>query len=181
MTDRELLKAVLCTISQHELNALLSRQGLEKEMGEALHHFLIQEDVVEAMSKQFDLDKDKMTSSKPDTLKLAIYRFLRRIGMEEAELYKRCNIGKDHYYQIRDGKIKRVRNKNLFLQFALVLKLDYFETVYLLSLGGHLFNPALSMCDYIIAHCLYQKIYDFDKVDELLEKYGLESLWGKED
>ncbi len=100
--------------------------------------------------------------------------------MEEAELYKRCNISKDHYYQIRDGKIKRVRNKNLFFQFALVLKLDYFETVYLLNLGGHLFNPSMSMYDYVIAHCLYRKIYDFDKVDNLLENYGLESLWGKE-
>ena len=77
--------------------------------------------------------------------------------MEEAELYKRCNISKDHYYQIRDGKIKRVRNKNLFFQFALVLKLDYFETVYLLNLGGHLFNPSMSMYDYVIAHCLYRK------------------------
>lgn len=77
MTDRELLKAVLCAMSQRELNALLNRHGLDTEAGDALHHFLAQKDVENAMGKQFDLDKDKITPSKPDTLKLAIYRFLR--------------------------------------------------------------------------------------------------------
>lgn len=178
MTDRELLKSVLCEISQSELSSLLHRQGLETKTGKALHDFLKQKDVEEAMSRRFDLEEP--TVSKPDTLKLAIYRFLKRINMEEPELYKKCNISKDHYYQIRDGKIKRARNKELFFQFALILQLDYFEAAYLLNLGGHLFNPAYSMYDYVIAHCLYQKIYDFDAVDSLLEEYGMGSIWGKD-
>ncbi|HBA69761.1 MAG TPA: hypothetical protein DCZ40_10465 [Lachnospiraceae bacterium] len=177
MTDRELLKIVLCEMSQDELSSLLNRQGLETEQGKALHDFLRQKDVEEAMGKRFALETQAV--SRPDTLKLAIYRFLRRIDMEEPEFYKKCGISKDHYYQIRDGKIKRARNKRLFFRFVLILRLDYFEAVYLLNLGGHLFNPSLSMYDYIIAHCLYRKIYDFDAVDELLEKYGLESIWEK--
>lgn len=178
MTDRELLKSVLCGMSQQELNVLLDKHGLGTESGEALHGFLKQEDVEEAMCSRFDLQKPEV--SKPDTLKLAIYRFLDRLDMKESELYNKCNISKDHYYQIRDGKIKRSRNKNLFFQFALVLKLDYFEAVYLLNLGGHLFNPSLSMYDYVIAHCLYHKIYDFGVVEQLLEQCGLDTLWGRE-
>ena len=174
MTEVELLKIVLSEMDQSALNNLLSTHGIETDFGRSLNEFLQREDVNEAMKSRFRLDSSAV--SRPDTLKLALIRFVNRQNMTEKDLYGKCNISNNHYYQVRDGTIKRHKNKGLFFQFALALKLSYYEAVYLLNLAGHHFTPWMSMRDYIIAHCLFNKIYDFDRVNELLEKYGAEFL-----
>lgn len=175
MKEAKLLKMVLSEMSQKELDSLLNLHGLETEMGKELHTFLRREDVDQLMKNRFSLNSSVIPH--PDTFKLAIFRFLERQGLRESSLYKQCSIEKDHYYQVRDGKIKRYKHKGLFFQFALVLRLDYYEAVYLLNLAGHHFMPWMYMRDYIIAFCLYHQKYDFDEVSDLLEKYGAESLY----
>lgn len=172
-TYRELLKTLLSKLSQHELDNLLNGENIESEFGKALHSFLQEPDVGELMAKRFDLGTPSFST--PDTLKDALLRFLKRTDIKESLLY-RDFLDKDHYYQIRDGKIKRPRSKKIFFRFALILQLDYFEAVYLLNLGGHIFNPSLSMYDYVIGHCLCTKKYDIKTVNKLLEEKGLSSL-----
>lgn len=167
---RELLKQLLAKLSQRELDNLLNSEGLGTEFGESLSAFLKEPDVADLMNNRFTLKS--APDIFPDTLKDAINRFLNRLDMKESLLY-RDFMDKDHYYQIRDGKIKRPRSKKIFYRFALILKLDYYETVYLLNLGGHIFSPSSSMYDYVIAHFLCNKVYDFAKINEALEKFGL--------
>jgi hypothetical protein len=163
-------------MSQKDLNDLLNESGLNTAFGCALHEVLQRADYQEMLNDRFSLE-DASVSPHPDTLRLLLYRLLDRRNMTDSQLYHQCDIGKDHYNQVVNGKIKRYKKKGLFFQFALILQLDYFEAVYLLNLAGHPFTPWANMRDYIIAHCLCCKIYDFDEVETLLEKYGADSLY----
>lgn len=176
MTDLEILKNVLAEIPQKELYSLLNEHGLNTEFGEALHMVLQQDDFQEMLKNRFSL-KDANVPRYPDTLRLLLNRLLDRRNMKDSELYNQCNIGKDHYGQLVNGKIKRYKKKGLFFQFALILQLDYYEAVYLLNLAGHHFAPWISMRDYLVAHCLSNKIYDLGHVEALLEEHGAESLY----
>lgn len=172
-TYRELLKNLLAKLSQKDLDNLLNSEGLNSEFGEALSAFLKEPDVSDLLNNRFPLKSVPGVTS--DTLKDAISRFLNRLDMKESLLY-RDFMDKDHYYQIRDGKIKRPRSKKIFFRFAFILQLDYYETVYLLNLGGHIFSPSTSMYDYVIAHFICTKVYDFTKVNDALETFGLSPI-----
>ncbi len=180
MTEREFIKQLLTQISPQEFDRLLNSQDVDSEFGRKLHQLLGEQDMAAAMSERFQLNQPSV--AKPDSLSQAIYRFLARaeenqIKVTEADLYYDC-IDKDHYYQIRDGKIKRSKKKKIFFRIAILLRLDYFETAYLLNLGGHIFSPCFSLEDYIIAHCLCTGQYDINEVNRLLTENNLDSLGG---
>lgn len=111
-TYRELLKNLLAKLSQKDLDNLLNSEGLNSEFGEALSAFLKEPDVSDLLNNRFPLKS--VPGVTPDTLKDAISRFLNRLDMKESLLY-RDFMDKDHYYQIRDGKIKRPRSKKIFM------------------------------------------------------------------
>lgn len=95
-------------------------------------------------------------------------------GLTDAEVYKRAHIDRKLFSKIRNGHIPR---KKAIVSLSLALELNYTETAYLLNLAGFALSPSLAMpFDIIIINAISNRMYNIDKVNELLHQYQLPLL-----
>lgn len=96
-------------------------------------------------------------------------------GLTDVEVYKRAHIDRKLFSKIR--RRGYLPNKKTIISLALALELEYSEAIFLLNLAGYALSISPSMpFDIIISNVIKNKIYDIDKVNELLNRYELPLL-----
>jgi len=104
-----------------------------------------------------------------------LFRYIDLKQLKDSEVYKRAKIDRKQFSKIR--KVGYRPSRPTIIALALALELDYAETISLLSYAGYTLSPSPFMpFDVIIINVIQNKIYDIDKVNELLYRYDLPLL-----
>ncbi len=117
----------------------------------------------------------KRSHEKSVSLGEYINELMGKHGYETAsELYANAGISKQAFYKIlSDGKYRP--SLETMIRLALALKLDTHECKYLLKKASYTLASS-SKFSLIVRYCIENKIYDIDKVNEILEKEGFEKI-----
>ena len=102
---------------------------------------------------------------------------LRRIdeaGMTDAQCYKKANIDRKHFSKIRSDIHYRPK-KQTAVAFAIALGMDLADTQDLLGKAGYTLTKS-SQFDVIIMYCINRRLYDVDRVNEILFSYDQVTL-----
>jgi len=103
-----------------------------------------------------------------------IFQMIKEKNLDEVEIYKKGNISRQLFSRIRSEEDYHP-TKNTVLSLAIGMELNIDETSELLEKAGYAFSSA-SKKDLIIQYFMYHKNYNIFAINEVLEKYGLETL-----
>lgn len=103
-----------------------------------------------------------------------IFQMIKEKNLDEVEIYKKGNISRQLFSRIRSEEDYHP-TKNTVLSLAIGMELNIDETSELLEKAGFAFSSA-SKSDLIIQYFMYHKNYNIFAMNEVLEKYGLETL-----
>lgn len=116
------------------------------------------------------IDKHKINDEKSSDFLDYLYKLIdERHYKKDSDFYKLADISRAQWNSLKSQKHQPSLNTVLKLVFA--LKANNHECKYLLKKAGY---TLASSSDYalIIRYCIENKIYDIDKVNEYLVKYG---------
>jgi len=101
-----------------------------------------------------------------------VVRFTDRAGMTDSQVYNAIGMNRSLWYRMRDDADARTKKSNV-LKLAVVLKLSFWEAVYLIALAGYSFLPGNNDTDKVVSDCLMKGVFDPQAVDAALyEKTG---------
>lgn len=100
-------------------------------------------------------------------------------GEKDSTIYNRASIDRRHFSKIRNRKDYQP-SKQTALSFAIALELDYDKTQKLLATAGYTLGGS-TISDIIISYFIEHQIYNVDKINEILYKYGQPLLGGDPD
>ena len=171
--DTVLLDRILEVMTQEEKESVLSRLKTDP----ASYH---------AMQQKLDLKKEELAGEITEELReyqplsrdfySILSDFIKRADMQDPQVYRAIGMHRNQWSRIRQ-KGKHT-SKHFILKLCLVLKLDLFESNYLLALAGYTFVPD-QKTDYIICRCIRDGRYDPMEVDELLVSMGEAPLFSE--
>ncbi len=119
-------------------------------------------------------DIQKAIINSKDNFVVTLLKLIDMKGMTDVECYKGANVSKQTWYNIMNHK-KYKPNKKTAISFAISLKLTVAETNDLLEKAGYTLSKSIKF-DVIVQYCIENKIYDIDKVNEILFDFGEECL-----
>jgi len=105
--------------------------------------------------------------------------FAERINLTDAQVYNAIGMNRSLWYRMRDNPDARTKKSNV-LKLAIVLRLSFWEAFYLIALAGYSFVPGIDKTDETIARCLMSEEYAPDKIDEMLDENGCDTLFAEE-
>ena len=103
-----------------------------------------------------------------------LYELMDKYGFDKtSDLYDKANISRQYWSKI----INKERQPSLetVLKIVFALKLQNHECKYLLKKAGYTLASS-STYALIIRYCIENKIYDLNKVNDLLEEYGFKAI-----
>ena len=124
------------------------------------------------MSKELDyfIEQHSKTTEKSIGFVEYLYSLLDKYGIENpADIYNKANISRQLWSSIISNKSNPSLNVCLKIVFA--MKLNNHECKYLLKKAGYTLASS-NRYSLIIRYAIENKIYDINKVNDLLEEYG---------
>lgn len=94
--------------------------------------------------------------------------------LKDVEVYKKAQIDRKLFSRIRCNKDYKPK-KNTAISLIIALELDIYEAEELLKLAGLALSSGVRF-DLIIRFCILNAMYDIDKVNEVLYRYGESTL-----
>lgn len=183
VTEKELLIAVLSRLDKLQVLGILEDIGRNTPLGEALYSVLENEcswdsETASGMEELKAILKKELEGAQGYRREFfqELLRFADRAQKTDAQIYNAIGMNRSLWYRLRDQKDAKTNKKNV-LKMAIVLHLDYWEMYYLVNLSGHSLLPGDDKTDQIVSFCVRHKIYDMDKVDELLFEAGENALF----
>jgi predicted XRE-type DNA-binding protein len=180
ISDYDLLIAVLSALDETQINAALSFIGWDTPLGLRLREILSETRQNSARTNKFEDVQTLLQAELSQNANIRseffkeLLKFVDRAQMNESQVYNEIGMNRALWYRLRDNKEARTSKQNV-LKLVIVLKLDYWEAFYLISLAG--FSFMTSQTDYVVAFCLSRNIYDPFQVDELLEENGQNAIF----
>lgn len=95
-------------------------------------------------------------------------------GLNDVEVYKKAGLDRKYFSKLRSNKDYKPKKK-IVCALALALELDNATCKKLVKKAGYILTSA-SKFDLTIRYCIENKIYNIQKVNELLYDLGLETL-----
>lgn len=124
----------------------------------------------------FDTDmtiKD-LVEKKVETFQAKLFQMIREKQIDEVAMYKKGNISRQLFSKIKSEKDYHPK-KNTVFSLAIGMELNIEETSELLAKAGYSFSSS-SKLDLIIQYFMYRKNYNIFVINEVLDKYGFETL-----
>ncbi len=101
-----------------------------------------------------------------------LFEFIDRTGQRDSDIYKKAFIDRRLFSKIRSNKNYTPAKKTV-IALCLALELSRPETDRLLSSAGYSLSRADDY-DLIIAFCIEKRIFDFNDINEALDRFGYE-------
>lgn len=123
------------------------------------------------------LDKeslDVIIETPVETFQDTLFKMIKDKNLDEVEIYKQGNISRQLFSKIRSEKDYHP-TKNTVFALAIGMHLTIDETSELLDVAGYTFTSASKM-DLIIQYFMYHNNYNIFAINEVLDKYELETL-----
>lgn len=109
--------------------------------------------------------------SKPQyTFQEQLFHLIDVRQLKDVDVYKRAQIDRKLFSRIRCNKDYKPK-KNTAIALIMALELDIYESEELLKLAGLALSPGVRS-DLIIRFCIMNAMYDIDKVNDILDRYG---------
>jgi hypothetical protein len=129
-------------------------------------------------SKKLDPDKEKIKEfikkNKIKGFRDLLFKFIDDNNQVDAEVYKKALLDRRLFSKIRSNQDYHP-NKKTVIALLLALKLELEQSLQLLKAAGYSLSES-SVFDLVIVYCITHKIYDLDKVNEILEEMKLTPL-----
>jgi len=113
---------------------------------------------------------DEMLDGTTETFQKKLFELIDESGMDDVTVYKKANVDRKVFSQIRCKKDYRPSKKTA-VGFAIALQLDYPTTLDLLSRAELAFSPC-NRFDLIVSYFIKKRIYDIYEINAVLFKYG---------
>ena len=118
--------------------------------------------------------KHKANKEKANDFVTYLYELMNKYGFDKnSDLYDKANISRQHWSKIINEEIQPSLETVLKLVFA--LRLNNHECKYLLKKAGYTLASS-STYALVIRYSIENKIYDLNKVNDLLEEYGFKAI-----
>lgn len=134
-------------------------------------HILFQSEPDDIFVKQ---NLDEIINTPVETFQDRLFKMIKEKNLDEVEVYKNGNISRQLFSKIRSEKDYHP-TKNTVFALAIGMKLTIDETSKLLDITGYTFTNT-SKTDIIIQYFMYKGNYNIFAINEVLDKYGLETL-----
>lgn len=129
-------------------------------------------------SPKLDPDKEKIKEfikkNKIKGFRDLLFKFIDDNNQVDAEVYKKALLDRRLFSKIRSNQDYHP-NKKTVIALLLALKLELEQSLQLLKAAGYSLSES-SVFDLVIVYCITHKIYDLDKVNEILEEMQLTPL-----
>lgn len=193
VTDTDLLKRILCILSDTQIDMLRQAMKAGTEEGDALRKRIqkwrAEPTYTDPEKLRQDIMNEIRNNSKFDSSFFAeLDSLMQQRGMEDAELYNAIGISQPLWSNIKKRGLKdygtKMRNahtkKENVLKMAIILHTDYFELYDLLCYGGFSFAPEVNATDHVVFACVRAGIYDPAVIDQYLVDAGEKALFSEE-
>ena len=118
--------------------------------------------------------RHKANKEKANDFVTYLYELMDKYGFDKnSDLYDKANISRQHWSKIINEEIQPSLETVLKLVFA--LRLNNHECKYLLKKAGYTLASS-STYALVIRYSIENKIYDLNKVNDLLEEYGYKAI-----
>ena len=121
-----------------------------------------------------DMSINDIVEKKVETFQDKLFQMIRDKNIDEVEMYKKGNISRQLFSKLKSEKDYHP-TKNTVFSLAIGMKLGIDETSELLAKAGYAFNSS-SKLDLIIQYFMYHNNYNIFVINEVLDKYGFETL-----
>ncbi len=118
------------------------------------------------LSGMEDLSLDELIDRPGDSFQQRLFDLIDRSGMDDVTVYKKANVTKKVFSDIKTKKSYKPSKKTAFA-FVIALELSMEEAQDLLSRAGYAFSPS-SKFDLIVGYFINHKIYDMMLINETL-------------
>ena len=130
-----------------------------------------QSETIEDNKEEFRARNLEEALSKPQyTFQEQLFHLIDVRQMRDIDVYKRAQIDRKLFSRIRCNKDYKPK-KNTAIALIMALELDIYESEELLKLAGLALSPGVRS-DLIIRFCIMNAMYDIDKVNDILDRYG---------
>ena len=120
------------------------------------------------------ISRHKSNKEKSSEFVEYLYLLMDKYGFDKnSDLYDKANISRQYWHKIISNESTPSLETVLKLVFA--LRLDSHECKYLLKKAGYTLASS-STYSLIIRYSIENKIYDLNKVNDYLEKYGYKAI-----
>lgn len=121
-----------------------------------------------------DMTITNIADKKVESFQDKLFQMIRDKNIDEVEMYKKGNISRQLFSKIKSEKNYHPTKNTVFL-LAIGMELNIDETSELLAKAGYTFSSS-SKLDLIIQYFMYHKNYNLFVINEVLDKYGFETL-----
>jgi hypothetical protein len=146
------------------------------KLSDSLTHFEYTNVVLE--SPILDPDKEKIKEfvkkNKIKGFRDLLFKFIDDNNQVDAEVYKKALLDRRLFSKIRSNEDYHP-NKKTVIALLLALKLELEQGLQLLKAAGYSLSES-SVFDLVIVYCVTHKLYDLDKVNEILQEMRLTPL-----
>jgi hypothetical protein len=158
-------------------STLISKvSATNSKLSDSQTHFEYTNVVLE--SPKLDPDKEKIKEfikkNKIKGFRDLLFKFIDDNNQVDAEVYKKALLDRRLFSKIRSNQDYHP-NKKTVIALLLALKLELEQSLQLLKAAGYSLSES-SVFDLVIVYCITHKIYDLDKVNEILEEMQLTPL-----
>ena len=158
-------------------STLISKvSATNSKLSDSQTHFEYTNVVLE--SPKLDPDKEKIKEfikkNKIKGFRDLLFKFIDDNNQVDAEVYKKALLDRRLFSKIRSNQDYHP-NKKTVIALLLALKLELEQSLQLLKAAGYSLSES-SVFDLVIVYCITHKIYDLDKVNEILEEMKLTPL-----
>ncbi len=120
------------------------------------------------------INKHKVNKEKSEVFVTYLYQLMDKYGFDKnSDLYDKANISRQYWSKLINKERQPSLETTLKIVFA--LKLTNQECKYLLKKAGYTLASS-STYALIIRYCIENKIYDLNKVNDLLEEHGFKAI-----
>jgi transcriptional regulator with XRE-family HTH domain len=120
------------------------------------------------------ISRHRVNKKKADDFVTYLYELMDKYGFDKnSDLYDKANISRQYWSKLINKERQPSLETTLKIVFA--LKLTNQECKYLLKKAGYTLASS-STYALIIRYCIENKIYDLNKVNDLLEEHGFKAI-----
>jgi hypothetical protein len=147
-----------------------------RKLSDSKTHFEYTNVVLESPKQDSDKEKIKefVKKNKIKGFRDLLFKFIDDNNQVDAEVYKKALLDRRLFSKIRSNQDYHP-NKKTVIALLLALKLELEQGLQLLKAAGYSLSES-SVFDLVIVYCVTHRIYDLDKVNEILEEMQLTPL-----
>jgi hypothetical protein len=146
------------------------------KLSDSKTHFEYTNIVLESPKQDSDKEKIKefVKKNKIKGFRDLLFKFIDDNNQVDAEVYKKALLDRRLFSKIRSNQDYHP-NKKTVIALLLALRLELEQSLQLLKAAGYSLSES-SVFDLVIVYCVTHRIFDLDKVNEILEEMQLTPL-----